>query len=172
MSLSAIPNLDYAILLCSRMAETRAFYRDVMGFSIEPTLNTGSASTSVPGSASVQLAFRVPPPSGGRLPCGAGRQGSADPARANRFTRLASPHPVLPRPRRQHHQNLRRVLTRTGLTQCAAQLPLAAPAGWQGSVPAPLGTHQGAGGRKPRSPVLARAGNAGRGRATGRCWPR
>lgn len=45
MSLSAIHNLDYAILLCSRMAETRAFYRDVMGFPIEIDLE---ASASVP----------------------------------------------------------------------------------------------------------------------------
>ncbi len=48
MSLSAIHNLDYAILLCSKMAETRAFYRDVMGFRLKPTLNAGSASASVP----------------------------------------------------------------------------------------------------------------------------
>ena len=83
MSLSAIHNLDYAILLCSKMAETRAFYRDVMRFSIETDLErwvsfrVGAVlltlrprgpwavcndGTSVPGSASVQLAFRVPPP--------------------------------------------------------------------------------------------------------------
>ncbi len=82
MSLSAIHNLDYAILLCSKMAETRAFYRDVMGFPIETDLERwvsfriGAAlltlrprgpwavcddGASVPGSASVQLAFRVPP---------------------------------------------------------------------------------------------------------------
>lgn len=38
MSLSAIHNLDYTILLCSKMAETRAFYREVMGFPIEADL--------------------------------------------------------------------------------------------------------------------------------------
>ena len=38
MSLNAIHNLDYAILLCSKMAETRAFYRDVMEFPIETDL--------------------------------------------------------------------------------------------------------------------------------------
>ena len=35
MSLGDIHNLDYAILLCSRMDETRAFYRDVMKFPIQ-----------------------------------------------------------------------------------------------------------------------------------------
>jgi len=65
------------------MADTRAFYRDVMGFPIETDMPTwvsfrvGSALLSlrprgpwsvcddgpvVAGSASVQLAFRVPPP--------------------------------------------------------------------------------------------------------------
>jgi glyoxylase I family protein len=32
MSLGDIRNLDYTILLCSKMQETREFYRDVMGF--------------------------------------------------------------------------------------------------------------------------------------------
>lgn len=83
MSLTAIRNFDYAVLLCNKMAETRAFYRDVMKFPIETdrenwvsfrvgaTLLTlrrrgpGIAwddGKSVPGSAAVQLAFRVPPP--------------------------------------------------------------------------------------------------------------
>jgi glyoxylase I family protein len=65
------------------MVETRAFYRDVMGFAVETdrgnwvsfrvgatllTLRPRGAwavcddGQSVPGSASVQLAFRVPPP--------------------------------------------------------------------------------------------------------------
>jgi hypothetical protein len=35
MSLGGIRNVDYAILLCSKLAETRAFYRDVMRFPIE-----------------------------------------------------------------------------------------------------------------------------------------
>jgi len=83
MSLGGITNLDYTVLLCSRMAETRAFYRDVMGFPIEtdqenwvsfrigaalltlrprgvwPVCDDGKVIT---GSAAVQLAFRVPPP--------------------------------------------------------------------------------------------------------------
>ena len=32
MSLGDIRNLDYTILLCSKMQETKEFYRDVMGF--------------------------------------------------------------------------------------------------------------------------------------------
>ena len=35
MALGGITNLDYTVLLCSRMAETRAFYRDVMKLPIE-----------------------------------------------------------------------------------------------------------------------------------------
>ena len=35
MALGGISSLDHTILLCSRMAETRTFYRDVMGFPIE-----------------------------------------------------------------------------------------------------------------------------------------
>ena len=37
MSLSQIRNLDHAILLCDRMEETRAFYRDVMGAELVAT---------------------------------------------------------------------------------------------------------------------------------------
>jgi catechol 2,3-dioxygenase-like lactoylglutathione lyase family enzyme len=83
VSLSEIRNFDYAVLMCSRMEETRAFYRNVMGFAVETdrgnwvsfrvgatllTLRPRGAwavcddGQSVPGSASVQLAFRVPPP--------------------------------------------------------------------------------------------------------------
>ncbi len=83
MSLGAIRNLDHTVLLCERMAETRGFYRDVMRFPVETDLpnwvsfRVGAAllslrsrgpwsvcddGPSVPGSASVQLAFRVPPP--------------------------------------------------------------------------------------------------------------
>ena len=82
MSLGGISNLDYTVLLCSKMAATRAFYRDVMKFPIETDLENwvsfrvGAAlltlrprgwshfddGKSVPGSAAVQLAFRVPPP--------------------------------------------------------------------------------------------------------------
>jgi len=83
MSLKEIHTVDYVILLCRKLKETRAFYRDVMGFSLEsdadnwvsfrvgatlltlrprstsPPWNDGPAA---PGSAAVQLAFRVPPP--------------------------------------------------------------------------------------------------------------
>ncbi len=38
MSLSQIRNFDYAILLCNKMKETRAFYRDIMKFPIETDL--------------------------------------------------------------------------------------------------------------------------------------
>jgi len=82
MSLKAIHNFDYVILLCRKMAETRAFYQNVMGFPIELDLEdwvsfrvgatlltlrprgrgvAGDDGPSVSGSAAVQLAFRVPP---------------------------------------------------------------------------------------------------------------
>ena len=83
MSLGGIGNLDHTVLLCNKMAETCAFYRDVMGFPLETerenwvSFRVGAAlltlrprgawavcddGPSVPGSAAVQLAFRVPPP--------------------------------------------------------------------------------------------------------------
>jgi lactoylglutathione lyase len=83
MSLGEIRNLDYAILLCNRMDDTRAFYRDVMKFPIETdrpnwiSFRVGATLLTlrprgkwavcddgkmVAGSAAVQLAFRVPPP--------------------------------------------------------------------------------------------------------------
>ena len=83
MSLGGIGNLDYTVILCSRMAETRAFYRDIMQFPIEVDLENwvsfrvGAAllalrprgvwsvcddGKTLPGSAAVQLAFRVAPP--------------------------------------------------------------------------------------------------------------
>lgn len=82
MSLRDIHNLDYTVLLCGKLAETVAFYRDVMQFPIEtelprwvsfrvgaslltlrprgttPPFDDGPSSQ---GAASVQLAFRVPP---------------------------------------------------------------------------------------------------------------
>jgi len=82
MSMKEIHNFDDAILLCSRMNETKAFYKDMMGFPIEVghdnwvsfrvgvTLLTlrprgqGLAwddGPSAPRSAAIQLAFRVPP---------------------------------------------------------------------------------------------------------------
>jgi glyoxylase I family protein len=83
VSLGGIGNLDYTILLYSKMDEARAFYRDVMKFPIDTELENwvsfrvGAAlltlrrrgrwsvcddGKSVAGSAAVQLAFRVPPP--------------------------------------------------------------------------------------------------------------
>jgi len=83
LGLDEIHNLDYTIILCTRMDQTRAFYRDVMRFPIETDLGNwvsfrvGASlltlrprgqwsvcddGVSVPGSAAVQLAFRVPPP--------------------------------------------------------------------------------------------------------------
>ena len=82
MSLGDIRNLDYTILLCSRMQDTKEFYLDVMGFPIAHdsehwvSFQVGSALLTLrprgrglawedgpiaPGSAAVQLAFRVPP---------------------------------------------------------------------------------------------------------------
>ncbi|MGH9209855.1 MAG: VOC family protein [Acidimicrobiales bacterium] len=83
MSLKDVRNCDYVVLLCSQMKETKAFYKDVMGFPIEldlenwVTFRVGATlltlrprgqgpawddGPSVAGSAAVQLAFRVPPP--------------------------------------------------------------------------------------------------------------
>ena len=81
-ALSSIRSVDYVVLLCERMEETRAFYETTLGFPIEhdsrnwvsfrvgPVLLTlkprgpGLAwedGSKVAGSADVQLAFRVPP---------------------------------------------------------------------------------------------------------------
>jgi glyoxylase I family protein len=83
VSLGGITNLDHTVLLCGRMAATRAFYRDVMKFPIETdhanwvSFRVGAAlltlrprgswavcddGSAIAGSAAVQLAFRVPPP--------------------------------------------------------------------------------------------------------------
>ncbi len=82
MALGSISNLDYVILLCERIAETRNFYLNVMQFPLEMdrtewvSFRIGSGlltlrprgpfatwhdGPTVAGSASVQLAFRVPP---------------------------------------------------------------------------------------------------------------
>ena len=79
---AAIRNLDYIILLCARIAETRAFYLRTMQFQLEIdqpdwiSFRVGSGlltlrprgtraawddGPAIDGSASVQLAFRVPP---------------------------------------------------------------------------------------------------------------
>jgi glyoxylase I family protein len=83
VAIGTIGNLDYVILLCERMAETRAFYLDVMKFPLDMdrpnwvSFRVGSGlltlrprgqglawhdGPAVAGSACVQLAFRVPPP--------------------------------------------------------------------------------------------------------------
>ena len=83
MSLAGIGNLDYTVLLCERLVVTRAFYRDVMGFALETdqenwvSFRVGATlltlrprgvwsvcddGKALPGSAAVQLAFRVAPP--------------------------------------------------------------------------------------------------------------
>jgi glyoxylase I family protein len=83
MTEGTIGNLDYVILLCERIAQTRAFYLDVMKFTLEtdrPTwvsFRVGSGlltlrprgqglawhdGSAVSDSANIQLAFRVPPP--------------------------------------------------------------------------------------------------------------
>lgn len=83
MSLKEIRNADYTILLCQNLRETRSFYKDIMGFPLEADMETwvsfrvgATLLTLRPrganpvwddgpaeaGAASVQLAFRVPPP--------------------------------------------------------------------------------------------------------------
>jgi catechol 2,3-dioxygenase-like lactoylglutathione lyase family enzyme len=82
MSVKEIHNFDYTILLCKKMEEMKAFYRDVMAFPVEVdhenwvSFRVGATllalrprghglawddGPSVSGSAAVQLAFRVPP---------------------------------------------------------------------------------------------------------------
>ena len=83
MSLKDIRNFDYVVLLCRNLEQTRAFYKDVMGFPLkhdsDSWVSFGVGSTLLtlrprgpgpawddgpaePGSAAVQLAFRVSPP--------------------------------------------------------------------------------------------------------------
>lgn len=84
MGLGAIRNLDYVVLLCDDLARARQFYLDVMKFRLERetprwvSFHVGSGLLCLrprtldgvfqdgpgapPGSASVQLAFRVAPP--------------------------------------------------------------------------------------------------------------
>lgn len=83
MSLAAIHNLDHTVLLCADIAAMRAFYRDLLGLPVEVdhggwvTFRCGGTRLSLKArgrglagddgapaphdSASVQLAFRVPP---------------------------------------------------------------------------------------------------------------
>ena len=81
MSLGGIRNLDYTVILCSKMQDTRAFYSDIMSFPIEQdqanwvSFRVGSTLLTLRprgswsvcddgpmprGSAAVQLAFQVP----------------------------------------------------------------------------------------------------------------
>jgi catechol 2,3-dioxygenase-like lactoylglutathione lyase family enzyme len=83
VTVAPITNLDYVILLCGRLAETRAFYLETMRFPLEMdraewvSFRVGSGlltlrprglglawddGPALAGSAAVQLAFRVPPP--------------------------------------------------------------------------------------------------------------
>lgn len=83
MGIDSIRNIDYVVLLCEDMARARQFYLEVMKFRLErdtPTwvsFHVGSGllclrprtpdgafrdGPGAPGSASVQLAFRVSPP--------------------------------------------------------------------------------------------------------------
>ena len=81
MSIGGIQNLDYTVILCAKLAETRAFYPDVMGFPVAADLenwvsfrvgatlltlrprgpwNVCDDGPLPAGSAGMQLAFRVP----------------------------------------------------------------------------------------------------------------
>ncbi len=83
MGIASIRNLDYVVLLCEDPVRARQFYLDVMKFRIERetprwvSFHVGSGllclrsrtlegvfqdGPGAPGSASVQLAFRVSPP--------------------------------------------------------------------------------------------------------------
>lgn len=84
MGIGSIRNIDYVVLLCEDLVRARQFYLDVMKFRIERetprwvSFHVGSGLLclrprtlegvfqdgpgGVPGSASVQLAFRVSPP--------------------------------------------------------------------------------------------------------------
>jgi len=83
MGIASIRNLDYVVLLCEDLVRARGFYLEVMKFRIERetsrwvSFHVGSGllclrprtlegvfqdGPGAPGSASVQLAFRVSPP--------------------------------------------------------------------------------------------------------------
>ena len=82
MALESIRDIDYVILLCERIAETRPFYLDVMKFPLaldrpdwisfrvgsglltlwpRGQFRTWHDGSIAKGSACIQLAFRVPP---------------------------------------------------------------------------------------------------------------
>lgn len=81
MSLGGIANIDYTVIPCTRMAETRAFYTGIMGFTVEEdranwvSFRLGGTLLALRprgawsvcddgplprGTAAVQLAFHVP----------------------------------------------------------------------------------------------------------------
>jgi len=81
MSLGGITSFDYTVILCSKLADTRRFYSEIMGFPIEEdrenwvSFRIGATLLTLrprgpwsvcddgprpPGTAAVQLAFRVP----------------------------------------------------------------------------------------------------------------
>ncbi|TAJ41516.1 MAG: glyoxalase/bleomycin resistance/dioxygenase family protein [Reyranella sp.] len=83
MGIASIRNIDYVVLLCEDMVRARKFYLEVMKFRLERetprwvSFHVGSGllclrprtlegvfqdGPGAPGSASVQLAFRVSPP--------------------------------------------------------------------------------------------------------------
>lgn len=83
MGIDSIRNIDYVVLLCEDMVRARQFYLEVMKFRLERetprwvSFHVGSGllclrprtlegvfqdGPGAPGSASVQLAFRVSPP--------------------------------------------------------------------------------------------------------------
>lgn len=83
MGIDSIRNIDYVVLLCEDMVRARKFYLEVMKFRLERetprwvSFHVGSGllclrprtlegvfqdGPGAPGSASVQLAFRVSPP--------------------------------------------------------------------------------------------------------------
>jgi hypothetical protein len=138
VSLGGFGNFDYTILLCSKMEETHAFYRDLMQFPIETeranwvsfrvgvsllplgprgrwSVCDDGPSISGTGSGSARVSGRA---AGSRcLPCGIGRQRRAHSQGADRSARLAPPHAVLARSPRA--TSSRSMLSTDG--RCASQ---------------------------------------------------
>ena len=133
MNLGDIRNLDYTILLCSHMQETREFYHDVMGFSLVHdserwvSFQVGSALLTLrprgpglawddgpiaPGSAAVQLAFRVPPHRLDACHEMLQSKGVAILSPPPGYCELAASRALLPRPRRKCRRTLRRDVSR------------------------------------------------------------
>ena len=142
LPLGGITNLDYTILLCSKMDETRAFYRDVMKFPVETdqpnwcSFRVGAALLTLRprgwtpfrgrqvGAGIGVGATRLPrSAAGGRcVSRRAGGEGCADPAGADRPAGLAASHAVLSRPGGQSDRDLCGVLRR-GLAYLRLVIP-------------------------------------------------